>query len=182
MQGCARTLFSKDETFDAAMLSAVDDYYTLVKGMDPKLSEVVASFIPGILNYTIILATHLAMVEKTWVVTGDHVIMAEEILFDLFQNLILWLEEEVEVGAKASERRAKEAAWKEAFKKAEKFDLDDRRGTGWVRKSQMLEFYGKARNLSNNSCFTHFKRSEYLFKTTKEGASIYCRLREEYEQ
>ena len=182
VQGCARTLFSKDETFDAAMLSAVDDYYTLVKGMDPKLSEVVASFIPGILNYTIILATHLAMVEKTWVVTGAHVIMAEEILFDLFQNLILWLEEEVEVGAKASERRAKEAAWKEAFKKAEKFDLDDRRGTGWVRKSQMLEFYGKARNLSNNSCFTHFKRSEYLFKTTKEGASIYCRLREEYEQ
>jgi len=182
VQACARTLFTKDETFNATMLSCVDDYYTLVRGMDPKLAEVVASFIPGILNYTIILATHLAMVERVWEVTGDHVIMAEEILFDLFQNLILWLEEEVEVGAKASERRAKEAAWKEAFKKVEKFDLGDRRGTGWARKSQVLELYGKARNLSSNSCFTHFKRAEHLFQSSREGPSIYCRLREEYEK
>ena len=182
VQSCARSLFTKDETFDAAMLSCVDDYYALVRGMDPKLAEVVASFIPGILNYTIIIATHLAMVERVWEVTGDHVIMAEEILFDLFQNLILWLEEEVEVGAKASERRAKESAWKEAFKKVEKFDLGDRRGTGWARKSQVLELYGKVRNLSSNSCFTHFKRAEHLFQTSREGASIYCRLREEYEK
>lgn len=180
VQKHARDLFSKDETFDAAMLACVDDYYALVRNIDPKLAEVIASFIPGVMNYTVILATHLAMVEGVWEVHGDHVIMAQEILYDLYQNLILWLEEEVEVGAKAGERRAKESAWKEAFNKCEKFDLDDRRGTGWVRKSQMLEHYGRARNLSQNSCFTHFNRSEYMFKATREGPSIYVRLKEDY--
>jgi hypothetical protein len=182
VQSVARSLFDKDDTYDGAMLGAVDDYYTLVGNMDPKLAEVIASFIPGLMNYTIILSAHLAMVEGVWTVTGDHVMMAEQILFDLYQNLIVWLEEEVEVGSKASERRKKEAAWKDAFKKCETFDLDDRRGTGWVRKSKLIEFYGKERNLSQTSCFTHFNRSEYMFHATREGASIYCRLKEDYQK
>ena len=180
VQRIARKLFTKDETFNGSMLDAVDAYYSMVRGMDPKLGEVVASFIPGVVNYTIILSTHLAMVEGVWKVTGDHVHMATEILYDLFQNLILWLEEEVEVGAKAGERRSREAAWKEGFAKCEKYDLDDRRGDGWVRKSQLLEKYGQAQNLSRNSCFTHFERGGYMFNVTREGPSIYVRLKEDY--
>ena len=174
-------LLSKDDTFDGAMLSAVDDYYTILRNMDPKLMQVVSSFMPAIENYTIVLAVHLAMLERVWVVNGNHVQMAEEILYDLFQNLILWLEDEVQVGAKAGERRAREAAWKESIARCETFDFDDRRGFGWARKSQLLEFYGRSRNVGRNTRFAHFDKANYMFDSTREGAAIYCRLKEDYQ-
>jgi hypothetical protein len=132
------------------------------------------------MNYTVVLATHIAMVEGVWKVTGDHVDMAEEILYDLYQNLILWLEEKVEVGEKASSRRKKEKAWVDAFSVNEQFEMVGTRGEGWRRKSQVLSTYGKEMNVSSNTCYAHFNRYEYMFDVTREGAAIYIRLKKDY--
>jgi hypothetical protein len=72
--------------------------------MGPEKQGICASFIMGLQNYTNVLAHHMAMVEGVWTVTGDHVDMAKEILFDLYQNLIQWLESEVKVGSGGSEK------------------------------------------------------------------------------
>ena len=83
-------MFNVDASFEPQLLASVEEYYTLVRGMDKHLSDVVCSFIPNILNYTTIFATHLAMmrverdgigIEDDWTVTGDDVEMATEILY-----------------------------------------------------------------------------------------------------
>lgn len=174
-----RQMFTKDETFDPAMLQVIDDYYSLLGDIDPKLREVVLSFIPAMENYTIIFAVHMAMMEEVWVVTGEHLDMAKDILYDLYQNLILWLEEEVEVGEKAAERRARDTYWRDSYTKAEKFDFDDTRGAGWARKSEVLTAYGKAQNLSRNAQFRHFDKAKSMFNITREGPAVYVRIKAE---
>ena len=76
-------MFTLDATYRSALHQAIDDYYDLVENMDPKKQGVCASFIMGLQNYTNILAHHMAMIEGVWKVTGDHVDMAKEILYDL---------------------------------------------------------------------------------------------------
>ena len=93
-------VLSADESFYPAMYTAIEDYYALLTGLGPGIGDVVASFIPAMENYTVILSTHIALMEDTWVVNDEHVDMAKEILYDLFNNLIEWLEGEVEIGAK----------------------------------------------------------------------------------
>ncbi len=67
------------------LLNSIDEYYQLLDGLGPGISDVVASFIPAMENYTVIFATHIAMMDDKWVVDGEHVRMATEILFDLFR-------------------------------------------------------------------------------------------------
>jgi len=177
VQKVKRKVFSKSESFDPTMMQIIDDYYSLVSNIDAKLREVVLSFIPAMENYTIILATHMAMLEETWVVNGEHLDMAKDILYDLYQNLIIWLEEEVEVGQKAADKRARDERWKESIKAVETFDLDSR-GEGWARKREVLTKYGKLKNLSKNAQFRHFDKSKMLFDATREGAAVYIRLKD----
>ena len=97
-------------TFETALYQSSDDVFDLLRNMSPSTSEIVASFTPAIENYLGIFAMHMAILDESWVVTAEHVDMAHEILIDLFQNLIEWLEDSVEVGGnKQKEAKIHEA-------------------------------------------------------------------------
>ncbi len=66
VQSCMWEAFTPDENYEAALHAAADDIYELVENMDPSLSEVVASFTPGIENYLGIFSSHIAMLDKSW--------------------------------------------------------------------------------------------------------------------
>ena len=175
-------LFTVHPSFHPALHLAIDDYYDSIEDMDPQKQGVCASFIMGLQNYTNVLAHHMAMIEGVWVVTGEHVDMAKEILYDLYQNLIHWLESEVKVGMIGKEKQKLEGAWKEAFKRCEKFDFDDNRGVGWVRKSSMMKQFGVIANLSSDSAINNKYNSfgAKVFEETNEGVRKYARLRADY--
>ena len=175
-------LFTIDDSFHPALISAIDEYYSLIENMDPLKQGVCASFIMGLQNYTTVLAHHMAMIEGTWVVRGDHIDMAKEILYDLYQNLIHWLESEVKVGSGDKEKKALGAFWKDAYRKCEVFDFDDRRGTGWVKKSDIMLLFGKLANLNSKSSI-NAKYNDYgakIFEETREGVRVYIRLRADH--
>lgn len=175
-------MFEIDASYRSALHQAIDDYYDLVENMDPKKQGVCASFIMGLQNYTNILAHHMAMIEGVWVVTGDHVDMAKEILYDLYHNLIDWLESEVKVGMAGAAKRKLQASWKAAYWRSEQFDFNDNRGPGWAKKSVMMQMFGKNENLSSKAGI-HNKYNESgksLFEETREGKSKYVRLLKEH--
>jgi len=178
-------MFLIDGSYVPALISAIDEYYSLVEQMDPHKQGVCASFIMGLQNYTNIIAHHMAMLEGTWVVRGDHIDMAKEILYDLYHNLIHWLEAEVKVGMGAKEAKNMEIGWKKAYFACEKVDFDDSRGDGWVAKSSMYSAYGKQQNLSsNNSINKRYNQygAKMFEETTESGVKKYTRLRKDYRQ
>lgn len=174
--------FTIDDSYIPALMSAIDEYYGVVEMMGPEKQGICSSFIMGLQNYTNILAHHMAMIEGTWVVRGDHIDMAKEILFDLYQNLIQWLESEVKVGSGGSEKKKMESAWKQAFSKCEMFDFDDMRGQGWAKKKSVMDEFGKIANLnSHNSINTKYNMyGPKLFKDTREGVRVFIKLRPEH--
>jgi hypothetical protein len=177
-----REMFTIDDSYIPALIQAIDEYYNIVENMDPKKQGVCASFIMGLQNYTNVIAHHMAMIEGVWVVTGQHIDMAKEILFDLYQNLIHWLESEVKVGMQAAEARQVEKTWKDVYYRTEQFDFDGHRGANWVRKTEMLTNFGTAQNLTSptsiNNRFTQV--GSKMFEPTKEGRHKYLRLKDEY--
>ena len=55
----------------------------------------------------------MALLDESWEINDEHVDMAHEILIDLFQNLISWLEDSVEIGGnKAKEGKLLESMLK----------------------------------------------------------------------
>jgi len=175
-------LFTIDDSYIPALISAIDEYYSLIEDMDPLKQGVCASFIMGLQNYTTVLAHHMAMIEGTWTVRGDHIDMAKEILYDLYQNLIHWLESEVKVGSGDKEKKALASFWKDAYRKSEVWDFDDRRGTGWAKKSEVMVLFGKLANLNSKSTI-NAKFNDYgakMFEETREGVRVYVRLRPDY--
>ena len=175
-------LFTIDDGYVPALIGAIDEYYYLVENMDPHKQSVCASFIMGLQNYTNVLAHHMAMLEGTWVVRGDHIDMAKEILYDLYSNLIQWLESEVKVGMAHKDRKNVEQAWKMAYKRSERFDFDDNRGEGWVKKRDLFNMFGQDMNLSSdNSINTKYNQfGAKLFEETSESRRKYVRLRKEH--
>jgi len=175
-------MFSFDRSARPALIGAVDEYYNLVESMDAEKQGVCASFIMGLQNYTTVLAHHMAMVEGVWVVTGEHIDMAKEILYDLYQNLIHWLESEVKVGASNKEKATIVKAWKEAYHRCERFDFDDRRGAGWVKKKELQTTFGHIANYNSETTI----RAKYsahglkMYDETREGVRIYARLKQDY--
>jgi len=179
-----KRLFRPDSGYVPALIQAIDEYYTLVENMSADKQGVCASFIMGLQNYTAVLSHHMAMIEGTWELRGDHIDMAKEILYDLYQNLIHWLESEVKVGAGNKEKGQMEAFWKDAFNRCERFDFDDRRGQGWVKKSELLKAFSQISNFSSPSTINN-KFNEYgakMFKDTREGIRVYLRLRKEHQK
>ena len=175
-------MFKLDTTYHSALHQAIDDYYDLVTNMDPKKQGVCASFIMGLQNYTNVLAHHMAMIEGVWVVTGDHVDMAKEILYDLYHNLIDWLESEVKVGMANATKRKLQASWKSAYWRCEQVDFNDNRGPGWIKKAELLTVFGKAENLTSKAGINN-KYNESgtgIFEDTREGKSKYVRLLKEH--
>ena len=182
-------MFTPDASFEPQLMAAVDSYYTLIRGMDKHLSDVVCSFIPNVLSYTVLFATHIAMmrvmrddigVEDTWTVTGDDVEMAEEVIYDIYEQLVLWLESEVEVGAKAAEKAATIQGWMKAYKVCQSTDIEGK-GEGWVLKSDLMSRYQNQQGRSKSAAYERFKQVHDKFQTTRQGAlkTAYIRPMEE---
>jgi hypothetical protein len=171
--------FTYGDDFRIALQQAKDDYFELVKIMDPSLSEVVASFLPGIENYLGIFSTHIAMLDESWEVKPEYVDMAHEILYDLFTNLISWLEDEVEVGMKEAQKTHYKERWIKAYNECSEFDLGDR-GPEWRRITTVKKRYIASTGVSLATATRHFK--DYglvMFKSTSAGSIKYIRLKGE---
>tara|TARA_R110002012_G_scaffold53010_3_gene136266 strand:+ start:27154 stop:28551 length:1398 start_codon:yes stop_codon:yes gene_type:complete len=182
IQAHMHEMFSADDTFYNACYDAIEDYYTLLNGLAPGISEVVASFMPAVENYTVIFATHMAMIEGVWEVTGDHVDMAKDILYDLTKNLILWLEDEVEVGFKKTEVSEYRNKFTLSYQNTDAVDFEDGRGQGWRRKEAMLRVYEKQANVTRGTAWNHFsKYAKDMFVVTKEKKVVYLKLKEQKE-
>jgi len=171
-------LFTLAPDFKPAMKEAVDEYYQLIEDMDPKKQSVCASFIMGLQNYTTILAHHMAIMEEVWVISAKHVDMAKEILYDLYKNLIDWLETKVKVGQSAADKKKADNAWKEAFKRCEIYDFDDHRGRGWAKKAELFAAFGNIQNLSSKSAINQrFNASSQLFDSARDKHRMFVRLK-----
>tara|TARA_R110002020_G_scaffold47201_2_gene134396 strand:+ start:635 stop:2053 length:1419 start_codon:yes stop_codon:yes gene_type:complete len=178
------TMFSIDDSYRPALAEAIDTYYDLVENMDPSKQSICSSFIMGLQNYTNIIAHHMAMLEGVWVVTGEHIDMAKEILYDLYHNLIHWLESEVKVGMKAAEMRKLEKVWKDAYFRTEQFDFEDGRGPGWVLKKDLMKNFGRIQNISSPTATLdrYVKSASPMMENTKEGRRKYVRLKPEHRK
>ena len=179
LQSCMTELFTAEATtFYPAMYDAIEDYYSLLAGLNPAITNVVASFIPAMENNTVIFATHMALLDNTWVITGEHVDMAKDILYDLFKNLILWLEDEVEIGPKVAEKAAQRGKWATAYHQVEQVELGNR-GDGWRMKSKVLKVYETQNDCSRGSAYNNFEKwGEGLFDKAKDGRVAFIRMKE----
>ena len=180
-------MFTIDASFEPQLMASTAEYYTLVRGMEKHLSDVVCSFIPNILNYTIVFATHIALMrverdsiplDGEWRVTGDDVEMATEILYDIYEQLVLWLESEVEVGAKAAEKIARKDEWANAMKPCKTVDIEGK-GEGWVLKNELFDRYANQLGKSKPTVYKRFKDVEKIFKTHRVGSAVYVKFKEE---
>ena len=185
-QAMMNDMFEPDASFEPQLMAAVDNYYALVRGMDKHLSDVVCSFIPNVLSYTVLFATHIALmrvmrdglsIDDVWTVSGDDVEMAAEILYDVYEQLVLWLESEVEVGAKSAEKAAVIQGWQKAFSGCKTVTVDGK-GDGWVLKSKLLELYGSQQGRSVPAVYQRFKAVQTQFKTTRVGKAAYIKFKE----
>lgn len=184
VMGLMRRMFTPDEAYRPALVAAIDEYYTIVEVMSPDKQGICSSFIMGLQNYTNILAHHFAMIEGTWVVRGDHIDMAKEILFDLYKNLVQWLESEVNIGAGNSERNKMQKFWRDSYDKAELFDFDDHRGFGWAKKKEVTNNFGKLANYSSYASVNE-KYNTYgteMFNDTREGTRVFVRLNDDFKK
>ncbi len=166
-------------SFLPSLLNSIDEYYQLLDGLGPGISDVVASFIPAMENYTVIFATHIAMMDDKWVVDGEHVRMATEILFDLFRNLISWLEGEVEIGPKMSERATQRNKWIVAVRFTTSYEFCNR-GDGWHAKAEVIKAYMAQTGITRGTAYQHYdKWAKPMFHEQNDGQKRYLRLREE---
>jgi len=179
LQSCMNKIFMADEgTFYPALYDAIEDYYDLLIGLNPAITEVVASFVPAMENNTVIFATHMAMLDDSWIVTGDHVDMAKDILYDLFKALILWLEDEVEIGPKVAQKAQQRGKWVIAAQQVEKIELGNK-GEGWQMKTKVIKVYETQNDCSRGSAYNNFdKWGESLFDVAKDGRTVFIRLKE----
>jgi len=178
VQSIMHEMFTVDESFYAATYDVVEDFYSLLKDLNFAIADVVASFVPAMENYSVILATHIAMMDDSWVVTGEHLDMAKDILYDLFKNLIQWLEGEVEVGAKKIEKEQHRKEWLAAFNSVSSIELD-KRGDGWRKKAAVIQQYCQNHHITKATGFKKFNDwAAHMFNAAKDGAVVYIRLKE----
>ena len=178
VQSVMNEMFTADESFYVATYDLVEDLYSLLDGLNFAIGNVVASFIPAMENYSVILATHIAMMDEKWVITGEHLDMAKEIIYDLFKNLILWLEGEVEVGAKQTEKANHAKNWVNAYNTVAPVELD-KRGEGWRKKSAVIKQYCIAEQVTRGTAFNRFaKWGAHMFDAAKDGSTVYIRQKE----
>lgn len=173
------SMFTPAPDFDTALYQASDEIYDLLRNMDASMSEIVASFTPAVENYLGIFATHMAILDEKWVITADHVDMAHEILIDLFQNLIAWLEDSVEInGSKAKEGKIHDDMLK-AYKACAPYEIDDE-GDGWRLQMSIWNMYMSNTGVSKSTAQRHFKDySAKLFNRKKSSGRMYYRRKGE---
>ena len=170
-------MFTASPDFETALYQSSDDVFDLLRNMSPSMSEIVASFTPAIENYLGIFAMHMAILDESWVVTAEHVDMAHEILIDLFQNLIEWLEDSVEVGGNKQKEAKIHEAMIAAYNMIAPHELDTH-GDGWRLAKMVMSTYEQKNHVSNSTARRHFKdMASALFDRRKSGGRNYIRLK-----
>ena len=166
-------MFKPGLNYTTALYQASDDIYKELVKMNPAMSEIVASFTPGIENYLGIISLHMALLDKSWEIKEEHVDMAHEILHDLFLNLISWLEDSVEVnGNKAKEGKLLEQMLK-AYNDSVGYEIEGHSGE-WRRKQAVLTMYTENTGVSKSTAERHFKDyASKMFNSRKQGKRIY---------
>jgi len=166
-------MFKPGLNYTTALYQASDDIYKELVKMNPAMSEIVASFTPGIENYLGIISLHMALLDKSWEIKEEHVDMAHEILHDLFLNLISWLEDSVEVnGNKAKEGKLLEQMLK-AYNDSVGYEIEGHSGE-WRRKQAVLSKYTENTGVSKSTAERHFKDyASKMFNSRKQGKRIY---------
>jgi hypothetical protein len=182
VQSVMTEMFTADEnTFYPALYDSVDDYYSLLDNLNPSILEVVSSFIPAMENNTVVFATHMAMLEGTWVVSGNHVDYAKDILYDIFKNLILWLEDEVDIGPKMQVKSSNRNKWLKSYDSIQTIELSHR-GEGWRAKTKMMKSYEIQNDCSPGSAYNNYdKWGRPMFDEAKDGRVVFVRLKESLE-
>lgn len=168
-------MFSPSDDYQTALYQASDELYDLLRNMSPSMSEIVASFTPAIENYLGIFSVHMAILDEKWVVTAEHVDYAHEILIDLFQNLITWLEDSVEVGGNKQKEVKTQDAMIAAYNECQPYEIEGY-GDGWRLRSTFYNTYMEKSKLSKSTVERHFK--DYgggLFKAKKNGGRVFIR-------
>ena len=140
-------IFTVGPSYHAALLNAVDEYYSLIRGINNDLiRETALSFIPNVENYTIIFANLIAATMKSKVITADHIMMATEIIYDNLHNLIIWLEQKQDVRSQ-KKRTGEIHDWKKTFNKSGKY-AHKRAGKETVSKKDLEARYAKEQGVS----------------------------------
>ena len=143
-------IFSIGPSYHAALLNAVDDYYSLIKGINNDIiRETAMSFIPNVENYTVIFSNIIAATMKSSVITADHVMMATEIIYDNLHNLIIWLEQKQDVRAK-KKRENEMHGWKKAYNGCGKF-AHKKSGKEVVAKKDLEKRYASEAGVSTRT-------------------------------
>lgn len=93
--------------------------------------------------------------------------MAMEILYDVYEKLIIWLESDLELGATKAAKVAKLEAWQKSISSCKTYDLGDHRGDGWVLKKDIIQAYGKLMDRSQPVVYKHYTDIKNSFKETK---------------
>ena len=168
-------MFKPGLNYTIALYNQSDKIYEQLTNMHPAMSEIVASFTPGIENYLGIISLHMALLDESWEINDEHVDMAGEILIDLFQNLISWLEDSVEIGGnKAKEGKLLESMLK-SYNSCADYEIEGS-GDGWRRQSAVWNTYMADTGVSKSTAQRHFKDySNKIFVTRKQGKRVYYR-------
>jgi hypothetical protein len=153
----AYDIFTVSPGYSAALLNATDDYYQLANDISSDdVRETALSFIPNIENYTMIFTNLIATIMRSPVLTEDHVMMASEMIYDNFHNLIIWLEQKQNVSEKkkiASQR----AAWTSAFNACKRY-TDEADGIEKVMQTELLDMYATQQCIANITAQRRFKK------------------------
>ena len=167
-------IFSIGPNYHAALLSAVDDYYALIKTVsDDNVRETAISFIPNVENYTIIFGNMIAATMHSAVVTAEHIAMASEIIYDNLHNLIIWLEQKRDFKA-SKQRQADLRAWKQSFNACKK-QVHDRTKKEVVRKTELEGRYAAFNAVSEKTAQRRLDKlvDNRLVVKVKEGRNVF---------
>jgi len=168
-------MFTAGPNYSTALYQASDEIFERLKNMDASMSEIVASFTPAIENYLGIFSVHFAVLDEQWEVSDKHVDMSKEILLDLFDNMISWLEDSVEIGGNKAKESKIIDELVHAYSSCTEYELEGH-GDGWRRKSAMINQYTNITGVSKSTADRHFKDYKTkLFKSRKSGKRVFLK-------
>ena len=171
-------MFTPSANYQTSLYQASDEIYEMLSDkMSVSMREVVSSFTPGIENYLGIISLHMAVLDESWEINDSHVDMAFDILRDLFENLIEWLEGSVEVDSSKKKENNILEGLSTAYNSSPNFELDNQ-GDGWSRVIHIKNNYMEKTGVSKATADRHMKDyAMKIFIKQKKSQRIYYRLK-----
>lgn len=173
----ALLLFNVGPNYHAALFNAVDDYYSLVKGIkNENVRETAMSFLPNVENYTMIFANIICAFNRSMTITAEHVSLAAEIIYDNLHNLTIWLEQKQDY-RETKKRDSEVEAWKKAYQKCSRH-LHKQSGREVVNKSDLQKAYAKQEGVADRTSERRLDKmiDGQVLKRFTEGRYAYVAL------